>query len=127
MKTCISPIFRSYDRLHILVYLPCTDLRVCTLCPCVLSCVLSRVLCGHSKLHLPRKLPALNEGESLVSSMLQLGPRGTRFVGYGPKPSTPTSPRRSPPLCTLLLRVTWPRPTHAEDIILPIPFCSEQC
>ncbi len=47
----------------------------------VCGCVCVSLFCGHSKLHLPRKLPALNEGESLVSPVLQLGPRGTRFVG----------------------------------------------
>lgn len=34
-----------------------------------------------SKLHLPRKLPQVNEGESLVSRILQLGPQGTKFAG----------------------------------------------
>ena len=36
----------------------------------------------HSKLHLPTAPPPLNEGESLVSRILQLGPPGTRFLGY---------------------------------------------
>ncbi|XP_061101395.1 ankyrin-2-like isoform X1 [Conger conger] len=34
-----------------------------------------------SKLHLPTAPPPLNEGESLVSRILQLGPPGTRFLG----------------------------------------------
>lgn len=34
-----------------------------------------------SKLHLPTAPPPLNEGESLVSRILQLGPPGTKFLG----------------------------------------------
>uniref|UniRef100_S4RMR6 Ankyrin 3a n=1 Tax=Petromyzon marinus TaxID=7757 RepID=S4RMR6_PETMA len=33
------------------------------------------------KLHLPSTPPPLNEGESLVSRLLQLGPEGTSFIG----------------------------------------------
>lgn len=36
---------------------------------------------GISKLHLPTAPPPLNEGESLVSRILQLGPPGTKFLG----------------------------------------------
>lgn len=36
---------------------------------------------SHSKLHLPNAPPPLNEGESLVSRILQLGPPGTKFLG----------------------------------------------
>lgn len=35
----------------------------------------------YSKLHLPTAPPPLNEGESLVSRILQLGPPGTKFLG----------------------------------------------
>ncbi|XP_015983090.2 ankyrin-3 isoform X9 [Rousettus aegyptiacus] len=34
-----------------------------------------------SKLHLPTNPPPVNEGESLVSRILQLGPQGTKFIG----------------------------------------------
>lgn len=34
-----------------------------------------------SKLHLPTNSPPLNEGESMVSRILQLGPQGTKFIG----------------------------------------------
>lgn len=43
---------------------------------------------SHSKLHLPSAPPPLNEGESLVSRILQLGPPGTKFLGQGGKKST---------------------------------------
>jgi len=42
-------------------------------------------LVDHSKLHLPAAPPPLNEGESLVSRILQLGPPGTKYLGYGGK------------------------------------------
>lgn len=48
-----------------------------------LTCVLSftAALDVLSKLHLPTAPPPLNEGESLVSRILQLGPPGTKFLG----------------------------------------------
>lgn len=48
-----------------------------------LTCVLSftAALDVLSKLHLPAAPPPLNEGESLVSRILQLGPPGTKFLG----------------------------------------------
>lgn len=66
-----------------------TEIEVGGVCVCVFTdfasvcfvCMCVSLFCGHSKLHLPRKLPALNEGESLVCPVLQLGPRGTRFIG----------------------------------------------
>lgn len=72
-------------------------LCLCKLCNLQLVCVLVYVamVCVHdffsasslccvwiSKLHLPTAPPPLNEGESLVSRILQLGPPGTKFLGY---------------------------------------------
>ena len=67
----------------------CVSLRCVCACVslwCVCVCVCVCVRCAsrslpHSQLHLPRTLPALSEGQSLVSPVLQLGPRGTRFTG----------------------------------------------
>lgn len=65
-------------------------------CVCLCECVYTVIWCVHiffftpplccvriSKLHLPTAPPPLNEGESLVSRILQLGPPGTKFLGYG--------------------------------------------
>lgn len=71
------------------------DVSVCVQTGFVFVCVFAQLravfklsfplpLCaafGISKLHLPTAPPPLNEGESLVSRILQLGPPGTKFLG----------------------------------------------
>lgn len=67
---------------------PCRNDSCCSLSPCVVSASLlpfpfppSSAATRLSKLHMPRKLPSLSDGERLVNRILQLGPRGTKFIG----------------------------------------------
>lgn len=67
----------------------CFSACVCAMWTCLHCCLVcwyfffNPPLCcvWISKLHLPTAPPPLNEGESLVSRILQLGPPGTKFLG----------------------------------------------
>ena len=61
----------------------CGDVECVDVWVHVLSWIPSTCCVRISKLHLPTAPPPLNEGESLVSRILQLGPPGTKFLGYG--------------------------------------------
>ncbi|PIO28294.1 hypothetical protein AB205_0195040, partial [Aquarana catesbeiana] len=72
----------SWHVIHIFL-LPNCGISPLTQAEITLTYVLSptAALDVFSKLHLPTAPPPLNEGESLVSRILQLGPPGTKFLG----------------------------------------------